>query len=72
MRLFVGTYSNAASPGIYIYEMDASGGEFKTVASIRGIENPSYLHLANQRIYAITENKKSADGSLSIYQIDSD
>jgi 6-phosphogluconolactonase len=72
MRLIAGTYSNAASPGIYIYNMEASGGEFKIVASITGIENPSYLHVSDHRIYAISENKESADGLLSIYQFDGD
>ncbi len=58
-NLLVGTYTNTCqSNGIYVYEFDASNGEYKLKSSSENVVSPSYLSVSadNKFIYAVNEN----------------
>ena len=74
MLLVIGSYSQAENPGIHLYKWDVSRKSFLPVAHISGVENPSYLTLAERQdaFYAITENKEDPAGWLHRYEIRND
>ncbi len=55
--VYVGTYTNGESEGIYVCQLDMSTGELKQVSVARNIENPSYLAIdaERNRLYAVNE-----------------
>ncbi len=55
--VYVGTYTNGESEGIYVCQLDMSTGELKQVSVARNIENPSYLAVdaERNRLYAVNE-----------------
>ncbi len=58
-NLLVGTYTNTCqSNGIYVYEFDASSGDFKLKNSSENVVSPSYLSVSadNKFVYAVNEN----------------
>ncbi|WP_294963146.1 lactonase family protein [uncultured Flavobacterium sp.] len=58
-NLLVGTYTNTCqSNGIYVYEFDASTGDYKLKSSSENVVSPSYLSVSadNKFIYAVNEN----------------
>lgn len=68
--LFVGTYTNTGSEGIYVYEFDRSTGKSKLISKAAS-ENPSYLVVSPNRkfLYAVNENGGSKPGSVSAFSI---
>lgn len=70
--LFVGTYTNKGSKGIYVYRFDAATGKAEWVSNTDSAANPSYLAIApNQKyIYAVNETHEGNGGSLSAYKFD--
>ena len=66
--LFVGTYTNTGSEGIYVYEFDPKTGKSKLVNKTAS-ENPSYLVLSpNQKnLYAVNENGGAKPGTVSAF-----
>ncbi|MCC8088665.1 MAG: lactonase family protein [Rikenellaceae bacterium] len=69
MKLYVGTYTDSGSKGIYVYDTDKNYGEFDLLQSVEQ-ENPSYIALSpnGRMLYAVTEN---GDGPsyISSYEI---
>ncbi|GLU43096.1 lactonase family protein [Allomuricauda sp. NBRC 101325] len=55
--LFVGTYTDGDSEGIYTYTFDANTGELSNQKLMAKITNPSYLALSNDKknLYAVQE-----------------
>lgn len=55
--VYVGTYTSKGSEGIYIYRLDSSTGEMKTVGKATGLSNPSFLAFdpKGQCVYAVRE-----------------
>ena len=55
--VYVGTYTNGESEGIYLYRLDAGNGALSHVGTTAGVENPSYLALdpARRFLYAVNE-----------------
>jgi 6-phosphogluconolactonase len=55
--VYVGTYTDGDSEGIYIYQLDMSTGELRQIGVARNVDNPSYLVIdaARQRLYAVNE-----------------
>ena len=55
--VYVGTYTNGKSEGIYLYSLDASTGELTLVNTTKVTNNPSFLALDPQRkfLYAVNE-----------------
>ncbi len=71
-NLLVGTYTNTCqSNGIYVYEFDASTGEFKMKNSSENVISPSYLSVSgdNKFIYAVNEN--GSQSTVSAFGYDS-
>lgn len=74
LLLYVGTYTNGKSVGIYIYRMDLSSGALKPVGSIE-TNNPSFLAVDERRryLYAVNEVTEFAgrpSGAVSAFSID--
>ena len=74
LTLYIGTYTETTSEGIYVYRMNSDTGELKMFSSIKS-ENPSFLTLDRSRrfLYAVNELKEfdgKASGAVSAYAID--
>ncbi|MDQ6529344.1 lactonase family protein [Flavobacterium sp. LHD-85] len=71
-NLLVGTYTNTCqSNGIYVYEFDASTGDYKLKSSSESVVSPSYLSVSadNKFIYAVNEN--GTQSTVSSFSYDS-
>ncbi len=70
--MFVGTYTNKGSKGIYVYKFDASTGKAEWLSNTDSIVNPSYLTIApdQKHIYAVTETATNNTGSISAFSFD--
>ena len=55
--VFVGTYTNSGSKGVYTLRLNGDTGELTEVSAISGIENPSFVALdpSNEHLYAVGE-----------------
>src|SRR5262249_5953907 len=62
LLLYVGTYTNGKSEGIYVYRMNPGGGELKHAATVKGVSNPSFLAIDPKRrfLYAANESRELA------------
>lgn len=70
--LFIGTYTNAGSKGIYVYRFDTSTGKAEWVSNTEGVSNPSYLALApdGKTLYAANENSVEDGAGVSAFAFD--
>ncbi|QLC65397.1 lactonase family protein [Flavobacterium sp. LPB0248] len=71
-NLLVGTYTNTCqSNGIYVYDFDASTGDYKLKGSSENVVSPSYLSVSadNKFIYAVNEN--GTQSTVSAFSYDS-
>jgi 6-phosphogluconolactonase len=73
--LYVGTYTNGKSEGIYLYRMNPTSGELKPLSIARGIANPSYLAIDANRKYLYSVNETSEfsgkrTGAVTAFAID--
>lgn len=71
-RMYVGTYTDAGSEGIYAYEFDAATGKTKAIDTARGQLNPSYLTVSPDKkfLYAVNENGGKDPGMISAFAIE--
>src|SRR5215475_16073483 len=62
LLLYVGTYTNGKSEGIYVYRMNPDGGELKHATTVKGVSNPSFLAIDPKRrfLYAANESGEFA------------
>ena len=69
--LFVGTYTNSGSKGIYVYRFNAKTGNVTLLNSTDSAVNPSYLAIApNQKfLFAVNETNGNKPGKVSSYAI---
>lgn len=72
--LFVGTYTDEDSEGIYLYKFDAEDGSVDSLGVTEGIDNPSYLTLSpdHSHLYAVNELADSAEASVSAFAFDAE
>ncbi|MDZ7660155.1 lactonase family protein [Fodinibius sp.] len=72
--LFVGTYTDEASDGIYLYKFNAEDGSVDSLGVAGGVENPSYLTLSSDysNLYAVNERADSSEASVSAFAFDSE
>lgn len=75
LPLYVGTYTNGDSEGIYRCTFDTESGALELQAATGGIENPSYLaaHPAGRHLYAVSETQEfrgDPGGGVYSYAID--
>jgi 6-phosphogluconolactonase len=70
--LFVGTYTNTDSKGIYIYNFDSQTGEATWISNTDSVTNPSYLTISkNQKyVYAVNETNGVNPGRVTAYSFD--
>ncbi|TDH29120.1 lactonase family protein [Segetibacter sp. 3557_3] len=70
--LFVGTYTDRGSKGIYVYDFNSVTGTATWVSNTEGTVNPSYLAVApgNRHLYAVTETARENAGSVSAFSFD--
>ncbi len=57
LLLYVGTYTNGKSEGIYVYRMNLASGDLKLLSIAKGVANPSYLSIHPQRKYLYSVNE---------------
>lgn len=72
--LFVGSYTDGKpDQGIYVYEFNSKSGQLKRTYTVDSIVNPSFLTISpnGKYLYACTETKLPAQGSISAFKIDS-
>lgn len=64
MLVFVGSYAEESSDGVYVYEFDETNGELTRLDQVAGLKNPTFLNVdtAQRRLYAISESA-AADGT---------
>ncbi|MFI5151883.1 MAG: lactonase family protein [Chitinophagales bacterium] len=69
--LFVGTYTNGKSKGIYVYDFNAATGKSKPISEIAS-KNPSYLVVSpnGKYVYAVNENGNNQSGAVSAFSFD--
>ena len=70
--LFVGTYTNKGSKGIYVYRFNAANGSAELVSNTDSAANPSYLAVApdEKYVYAVNETHGENGGNVSAYAFD--
>ena len=73
--MYVGTYTNKGSKGIYAYRYDSDSGKVEYLGLAAETENPSFLvaDSAGKHLYAVNESQKykdEASGAVSGFSID--
>lgn len=74
--LYVGTYtSGSKSEGIYLYRMNPASGELKRLGVAKGVVDPSYLAIDDNRkfLYAVNETSEFSGkptGAVTAFAID--
>jgi 6-phosphogluconolactonase len=66
--VYIGTYSSADRPGIFVYKMNPATGELASVGSASGVDSPSFLAIEprHRRLYAVNEVDSAAVSAFSI------
>lgn len=67
--LIIGTYNTKGSEGIYGLSYHTVPGRFSAPELLAAADNPSYLALDSDRLYAVNE---TGDGQLTTYQVGPD
>lgn len=67
--LFIGTYTNTGSKGIYVYDFNSKNGDVKWVSNTDSVTNPSYLTISKDEkyVYAVNETDGLAQGRVTAY-----
>ncbi len=73
--LYVGTYTNGKSEGIYVYRMNAATGALTHQSTAKGVSNPAFLAIDPSRrfLYAANESGEflgKKGGGLTAFSID--
>src|SRR6185295_14782920 len=57
--VYIGTYTQKGSEGIYIYQFNASSGEFRPIGIAKGNANPAFLAISpdDKTLYALAGKK---------------
>ena len=74
MLVFVGSYAEASTEGIYVYEFDEQTGELKRLDSVSGLKNPTFLNVdpVNRKLYTIEESFSDGGKVSDAYAYDID
>lgn len=68
-QVYVGSYTGKENAdGIYQLELDAERGRLQMVRAYRESDNPSFLAVAGDYLYAVSEREESAEGMVSAYR----
>ncbi|NGM85093.1 lactonase family protein [Paenibacillus sp. 7124] len=69
MLFYVGTYSSAEHPSVYLCGLNPGSGEMRIIRGTAGIENPSYITLNRAENVLYAANEKD-DGEVSAFTVD--
>lgn len=75
LLLYVGTYTDGDSEGIYVYSMNPESGQLTLKHTVAGVDNPSYLtmHPNGKTLYAVNELMElngNPGGGVSTFNVD--
>lgn len=75
MFLYVGTYTNKTSEGIYVYKFNSETGELSKLHTVKNVVQPSYLTIDNDKkcLYAVNETEEyegKKSGAVSAFAIE--
>lgn len=75
MLLYVGTYTQKGSEGIYVYKFNAETGNLSKLHTVKNVVEPSYLTIDKGRkfLYAVNETEEyegKKSGAVSAFAID--
>jgi len=64
LLVYIGTYTNGASKGIYCYQLDLASGNLTPMGVTSGVRSPSFLaiHPSRKFLYAVSERGDAAQG----------
>ena len=70
--LFIGTYTNGESKGLYVYRFNAATGEAQPVSIGPGVENPSYCAVSpnGEYVYAVNQFRGDKPSTVSAFKFD--
>ena len=70
--LFVGTYTNTTSKGIYIYDFNSTTGDATLVSNTDSVTNPSWVSISSDQkyVYAVNETNGANPGRVTAYSFD--
>ena len=70
--VFVGTYTDGKSKGIYRMTLDTASGRLSEPALAAAIDNPSFLavHPTRKFLYTVNENSGDKSGSVTAFALD--
>lgn len=70
--LFVGTYTQKGSKGIYVYKFNSESGEATLLSNTDSVVNPTYLAIApgGKFLYAVNETGGERPGMVSAFSFD--
>lgn len=70
--MFVGTYTQKGSKGIYVYRFNTASGKAELVSNTDSASNPSFLVLSPDKkfVYAVNETGGKKPGMVSAYGFD--
>ncbi len=70
--LFVGTYTNTTSKGIYIYDFNSATGDATLISNTDSVTNPSWVTISSdyKYLYAVNETDGANPGRVTAYSFD--
>ncbi len=68
--MIVGTYTNSGSKGLYVYKFNSQNGKSVLLSTSGTIQNPSYLTIHGDHVYAVSETNGNVPGSVGAYHFD--
>lgn len=70
--LFIGTYTNTTSKGIYIYDFNSQTGDATWISNTDSVTNPSWVTISNDHkyVYAVNETNGTNPGRVTAYSFD--
>lgn len=71
-NLFIGTYTNTGSKGIYVYKFDTNTGKSWWMSNTDSVVNPSFLCLSKDggHLFAVNETNGANPGRVSSFAFD--
>jgi 6-phosphogluconolactonase len=69
-HLFVGTYTEKGSEGIYIYKFNIQTGDFELVTNTNQVKNPTFLELSKNGKIIYAANEIGQSGQISTFSFD--
>lgn len=74
-KLFVGTFTSGGAEGIYLCDFDASTGKIEKRKTFKGIDNPSFLKISQDKKFLYSVNRVSpaiepSGGYVTSFKID--